>query len=259
MKDSNLRLALLISGSGTTATAVLEAIANGAIEGLVPAVVIASTAAAGGIAKAKVYGVSTAVVDPKMHATRDEFGNAVLSVLKTYRVDLVSQNGWLPLTPINVIQAYEDRIINQHPGPLDLGRVDFGGKGMYGKRVTCARIAYAWMMGRDFWTEATVHEVTEEFDKGQVISRKRVSLPLVHAPLSYAQLVGKRDTLLAATEAVAARLLPVEHRTVIEALAIFGREGQFPKQKRRKPLVDEANTESVQMAKTLAIQLFPNG
>lgn len=48
MKESELRTALLISGGGTTAEAVIKATQRGELKGIQPVVVIASRPSAGG-------------------------------------------------------------------------------------------------------------------------------------------------------------------------------------------------------------------
>ncbi len=62
------------------------------------------------------------------------------------------------------------RIINQHPEPLDPSRDDFGGKGMYGAWVSCARLIYEYLPG----------EVLKLFVAGKVKSYHRSS-PLISA------------------------------------------------------------------------------
>lgn len=221
-----IRLAILISGSGTTAEAIVQA-------GIEPVVVIASRPDAPGIAKMQKLGFSVEVLDRP---------DRLLALLESAGAEVVSQNGWLPLTPANVITRFHGRIINQHPGPLDPGRIDFGGKGMYGKRVTCARIAYARVTGKDYWTESSVHHVTERFDEGPVIRIER----LVFDETS-------------TTEQVARTLLPLEHKNVVAVLRQFVSSGSFPEFKRQKPLITPGNESLVSEVKKRAMQLFPNG
>ena len=255
----NKRLALLISGGGTTAEAVIQASARGKLKGIKPVVVISSRKDAGGIAKAKALHISTRVVDPKTCATRAAFGKKILAILRAFDVDVVSQNGWLPLTPLEIIQAYNGNIMNQHPGPLDPGREDFGGKGMYGKRVTCARIAYAWMSGGDFWTESSVHMVTEEFDKGSVLRAVKLRMPSVKKPVSFDALRANTKKLINTTNEVASALLPLEHANVIAVVQLFAKKHPLPSVRRRSPLVVKKDEALLQKAKELAIALFPKG
>lgn len=258
MKVAKKHLGIFISGSGSTAQAVVKACIDGTIPNTAPVLVISSNPHAEGIAKAHALGVPTITINAKQFSNASEFGAMLLRILSRYEVDIVSQNGWFPLTPQNVITAYEGKIINQHPGPLDPGHFDFGGKGMYGKRVTCARIAFAWLTGADFWTEATTHHVTADFDKGTIISTEKCTFPFREA-VQYGHVTRHPETLIEATTYVADSLLPLEHRNVIATIAAFGKTGKFPVMKRDAILVKSEYERELKQAKELALKLFPNG
>jgi phosphoribosylglycinamide formyltransferase-1 len=259
MKESELRIGLLISGSGTTAEAVIKACQQGKIEKLKPAVAISSCREAPGIQKTKALGIPTFIVERKNFPTVNAFGEELLTVFKDFKVDLISQNGWLPLTPPQVVEEYFGKIINQHPGPLDPGRVDFGGQGMYGARVTCARLAYIWMTGKDFWTESTIHHVTTEYDKGDLVSIMVMEIPPIDYPKTTEQLQYSPQQLIETTKEVQTKLLPLEHHNVITTLKRFSNERELPGFKRPQPLIPPENKHLVDQAKNLAIKLFPGG
>ncbi len=249
-----LRTALLISGGGTTAEAILEAVKNGSLQGIEPVVVIASVAGAYGLTRVEKYNIPSVVVNRKEFSTASEFGEELLSVLKKYDVDLVSQNGWLPLTPLNVISAYHDKIINQHPGRLP----EFGGKGMYGSRVTCATLAYFRVTHEENpWTASVVHFVTSGFDEGAIISSKKMPLDIDLATITLSELTHDPSNLMKQTRDVQRTLLRIEHENVIEALSRFA-TGRVLMVKQHKSL-DTKFSHILAGAKTLAIQLFPNG
>ena len=253
------RLAILISGGGTTAEAVIKACQARRLD-LEPMVVISSKEGAGGIEKANRLGVPTEVVRPRDYGTRAEFGGKLLSVLEEYGVEIVSQNGWMPLTPRNVIERYQERIVNQHPGPLDPpDRSDFGGKGMYGSRVSCARIAYERVTGeKNPWTTATVHWVTDEYDRGGLIKTTRVNFDRPKRRVTMEELTSDSGELMRGTKELQRILLPIEHGNVIAALEMVVR-GESGLGRRKVPLIPEANWKILEQAKELAIRLFPNG
>ncbi len=254
-----IRLAILISGSGTTAQAVIKVWKKGNLNGIEPVVILASRPDAGGLVIAKDEGIATAIVSPNDYRSPSGFGDAMLNVLQKHRVDIVSQNGWLPLTPQSVIEAYKGKIINQHPGPLDPGRLDFGGKGMYGRRVTAARLAYTWISGSDFWTEATTHHVTEEFDEGKIIRIERLIFPSPPPQMTLAQLQNNPRPFIETTNRVAASLLLLEHQNVVATLKAYGKDGKFPVFQRDTPLLNIGDKPVLDQAKKLAIKLFPTG
>jgi folate-dependent phosphoribosylglycinamide formyltransferase PurN len=260
-KERELRTALLISGGGTTAEAVIKACQSGELKGISPVAVIASRPDAPGIGKAEALGIASYVVQRKDFFSAATFGNELLRILRELKVDLVSQNGWLVKTPPAVIEEYQGRILNQHPGPLDPGRgLDFGGKGMYGARVVCARLAYAWITGENKpWTEATTHYVTEEYDQGDLIRVSKMEIASLGGPVAVAQLRGAPQQLESRTKEVQAQLLPLEHKNVIATLRMFGERRQGEGYRRKKPLIPRENEEWLNQAKNLAIELFPEG
>jgi len=256
-----LNVALLISGGGTTAEAIIKSSKEGVLKDLVsPVVVVSSSKDAGGIAKAQALGIPVEIVDRQVFSSQDEFGQALLAVLEKYGAQLISQNGWLPLTPKNVIEAFHNKIINQHPGPLDPGRPDFGGKGMFGARVVCARLLYCFFTNEEHpWTESTVHYVTEEFDKGTII--RSVELPFSApdrkiGPENVEMSIPVAEYVKHVTKLIQEELLPIEHENVIQTLASLAR-GETPTCIREQPLV--ADTQMLTQSKRLAIKLFPNG
>jgi len=237
----NLRLALLISGGGTTAQRIIQACRSGELQEIVPVCVIASGSDVDGIAKAHALRVPTKCLRPNILKDERKLAAALIELCGTFAVDIIGQYGWLPKTPIAVIRAYQNRMINQHPGPLDPGRPDFGGKGMYGLRVHAARLLFARTVHLDFWTEATAQRVDAEFDKGTVLRRRKVEIFPDDDPISLQE-----------------RVLPVEHDVQIEALRDFAK-GQVEELSRSEPLIPPNLYGELEQAKKTACLLFPSG
>lgn len=239
-----MRIALLISGGGTTMEAIIKASQDGILKNVVPVLVIASKENAGGIEKARNLGIANEnilVINPKNFKERAEFGEEIIKECKKRNVDFIGQYGWMVMTPENIIKEYQNMIINQHPGPLDTGRLDFGGVGMYGMRVHQARLCFVKKANRDFWTEATAHRVTAKFDEGVVLKRKQVAiLP--------------DDT----AETLQQRVLPVEHEVQIELLSDFT-NGAVNEFHREIPLILPGEENILEECKELAIKMYPNG
>lgn len=232
-----LNVAILISGGGTTMQAIIQACQSGELSGINPAVVIASRPDAGGILKAQALGIPTVLAGD------------LLEFLDKYQIDLVSQNGWLPLTPLEVINKYPSMIINQHPGPLDPGRGnDFGGQGMYGARVFCATLIYTQLTKQDFDTELTTHFVTKNFDEGDLIRVTKSTIKYIPDLADF----------VSATQKLQSELLPLEHQNVIATLKLF-QEGSVNGYRRSTPLIPTKNIPYLNQAKQLAIKLFPHG
>ncbi len=170
------RLALLISGTGSTARKIIKVCHDGTLEEVDPVLIIASKEMPNLIMDKRPANVALHVVDRDALFCSSAFGECILKLCKKHRVDIIGQYGWMPKTPPEVIDAYPNRMINQHLGPLDPGHLDFGGKGMFGKRVHAARLHFTRIIGRDYWTEATAQYVAHEFDKGDVIARQRLAI-----------------------------------------------------------------------------------
>ena len=177
----------------------------------------------------------------KKFERRLAFGEAIVKACKERSVNFIGQYGWHWLTPENVISEFEGRIVNQHPGPLDNGRPDFGGPGMFGLRVHAARLCFVRKVNRDFFTEATTHRVTPEFDKGAIVKRKVLAILAEDTP-----------------ESLQKRLLPIEWQTQIEALQDFANDtGQ--EWYRLAPLVRPDEEKILADCKQEAMRLYPEG
>lgn len=240
-----MNIALLISGGGTTMEAMIKAARDERLSGIEPVLVIASKPDAGGIAKARALGVAekdSLVLSPKSFEHPEKFGEAIQEECRARGVEFIGQYGWLAKTPENVCKAFEGMIVNQHPGPLDPeGDGDFGGLGMYGMRVHEARLQFVRTVNRDFWTEATSHRVTKNFDEGAIVKRKQVT-------------VLPDDT----AESLQTRVLPVEHEVQIETLRDFA-QGTVSEFHRKIPLVLHGEEHVLEESKKLAIQKYPRG
>ena len=119
----------------------------------------------------------------------------ITPLLKKLEVDLVVLAGYLKLIPLDLIENFENRIINIHPALLP----SFGGKGMYGINVHRAVFnSSAKVSG------ATVHIVDTTYDTGKIIAQKCVDISDVKSP-----------------EEIAERVLGIEHQLLPEVVKAF--------------------------------------
>jgi phosphoribosylglycinamide formyltransferase-1 len=86
-------------------------------------------------------------------------------VMTAHRVELIVLSGYLRQLGPRTLARYAGRVLNIHPGPLP----EFGGHGMYGRRVHEAVIAAGAPE-----SGACIHLVDEEYDRGPVIARRSV-------------------------------------------------------------------------------------
>jgi phosphoribosylglycinamide formyltransferase-1 len=157
-----IRLAVLVSGGGTTLQNFLDQIADGLLDAQVVQV-ISSRADAFGLERARKAVVPAAVVTRKECANADEFGARIFDIIRASQADLVCLAGFLSFVPIP--DDFRNRVMNIHPALLPA----FGGKGMYGHFVHEAALAYGAKV-----SGCTVHFVDNEYDHGPVILQRAI-------------------------------------------------------------------------------------
>lgn len=129
-----LKLGFLASRNGTSFRAIAEACAHGALVAS-PVLLVANTAKAEALSFARARGIATKVIptvsDP------EQADRALCEALTETGADLVILSGYLRrLGPIT-LSRFRNQVLNIHPGPLP----EFGGEGMYGRKVHEAVIA----------------------------------------------------------------------------------------------------------------------
>lgn len=185
-----MRVAVLASGGGTNLQALIDALGATAPARVVR--VITNRADAGALDRARRAGIPTTILKNPQDA--DE----LLAALGD--ADLVVLAGYLKLIPSAVVARFRQRLVNIHPALLP----DFGGPGMYGRRVHEAVLASGA-------TESgvTVHFVDEHYDRGPIIAQRRVP-------------VQPGDTV----DALAQRVLKAEHELLPEVVLQLARRIQ---------------------------------
>ncbi len=192
-----IKLAVLISGSGSNLQALIDACENPDFPAEI-AVVVSNKANVYGLERAQKAEIPHHVIHHRNYDGREEFDRALVDLLKSYEIDLVCLAGFMRiLTPV-FINAFEDRILNTHPSLLP----KHGGEGMYGEHVHKAVIESG-----DNKSGCTIHKVITDVDRGPVILQKDV--PVLEG-----------DT----PESLAARVLEQEHIAYPEAVGMIARE-----------------------------------
>ena len=93
------------------------------------------------------------------HGAKDAGAEDYRRIVEEAKADFVFLSGWMHRT-----QGLDPRTtINIHPGPLP----EFGGKGMYGRRVHTA-VMKAFRSGKLTVSAVSMHFVTDEYDCGPV-------------------------------------------------------------------------------------------
>ena len=193
-----MKIAVLLSGSGTTLENIFEHVERGELPVEV-AVVVSSRADAFGIERAKKRGVPTHVVARRAFATLEEYTEAVFAPIKESGAELVVFAGFM--VQLGVPEDYRDRILNVHPALLP----SFGGKGMYGHFVHEAVLAHGCKV-----SGCTVHIVNSEYDRGPIVMQKSVPVLEDDTP----------DTLAGRVQAAEREVYPLAIRAFAEGRVV---------------------------------------
>lgn len=162
-----LNIAVLVSGGGTNLQALIDAEKGGRITPGRIALVISSRADAFALERAKKAGIPTRVLTRKEFASQQEYDESLLSILSQNKIELIVLAGFMTIISENVIQHYENKIINVHPALIP----SFCGEGYYGLKVHEAVLRKGVKV-----TGATVHFVNEICDGGPIILQKAVEV-----------------------------------------------------------------------------------
>ncbi len=155
-----LKLAVLVSGSGTTLQNLIDEIAEEQLNCKI-SLVIGSKPGLKGIDRAMAAQLPVVVIDRREFDSPAAFSEQVFSAIDLASVDLVCLAGWLGL--LEIPPRYDGRVMNIHPSLLP----KFGGKGMYGQKVHQAVLdAGSTQSG------CTVHYVDNNYDNGPIILQR---------------------------------------------------------------------------------------
>lgn len=182
------RVAVLISGGGSNLQALIDAAAADDYPAEI-ALVVSNRADAFGLERARRAGIPAAVVDHRAYADRETFEAAVDAALRAAGAEIVCLAGFMRVLTAGFVEAWRDRLLNIHPSLLPAFR------GLHThERALASGVA---LHG------CTVHLLRPALDDGPILVQGAVPV-----------LPG--DT----AEALATRVLEVEHRCYPRALAL---------------------------------------
>ena len=190
------RVAILISGGGSNMVKLVESMTGG--HPARPCLVLANSADAGGLAKAKALGVPTAVVDHRpFKGDRPAFEAALQKTLAEHTPDILCLAGFMRVLTAGFVTPWQGRMLNIHPSLLPKYR----GLNTHARAIAAGDVEHG----------CTVHEVTLALDDGPILGQARVPVLPGDTP----------DTL-------AARVLEQEHRLYPAVLARFASGDRTP-------------------------------
>jgi len=186
VEKTSVPLAILISGRGSNLRAIAEAATHGQF-GAHVAVVVSNRADAKGLQFAREAGLDAVVIPHGAFASRDQFDAAVIDLLRARGVRLVCLTGFMRVLGLRFCATFPNAILNIHPSLLPA---------FPGEHAVRQAIEHGVKV-----SGATVHFATADLDSGPIIVQEAVPV---------------RDGDDA--DALAARILEVEHRLYPEAI-----------------------------------------
>jgi phosphoribosylglycinamide formyltransferase-1 len=164
-------IAIMASGSGTNAENIIKYFSNK--KSAKVALVLSNRREAYVIKRAAEHNVKSIFFDRNdLYASEK-----VLNDLIIHDIDFIVLAGFLWLIPENILNRFENRIVNIHPALLP----DYGGKGMYGDIVHKAVIE-----NHESESGITIHYVNRFYDEGDIIFQAKCKVKASDTPDSLA-------------------------------------------------------------------------
>jgi formyltetrahydrofolate-dependent phosphoribosylglycinamide formyltransferase len=183
MPSSPIKLAVLVSGSGTTLQNFIDQIKTHSLDAQIQ-LVIGSRPGLAGLQRAADAGLHHLVVDRREFSDSVQFSGRVFDLCAEAGVDLICLAGWLCL--LDLPSAFAGRVMNIHPALLP----SFGGKGMYGAKVHQAVLAHGCKV-----SGCTVHFVDGSYDSGPIIIQRTCPVAEDDTPQTLAHRVFEQEKI----------------------------------------------------------------
>lgn len=176
-----LKIAVLISGSGSNLQAILDAVAAGRVKAEICGV-LSNRADAYGLVRAGQRNLPTAVISHNDFPDREGFDRALIRQLEAWSADIVVLAGFMRILTPAFVEHFEGRLLNIHPSLLPRH------KGLH----THQRALEAG----DREHGCSVHFVTAELDGGPVVAQARIPVHADDSEASLTERVHKSEHLL---------------------------------------------------------------
>src|SRR6056300_191913 len=123
-----------------------------------PVLVLANSVDAGGLVRAREYGIATEVVDHRpFKGDRQAFENNLKSVIEPYRVDILCLAGFMRVLTQGFVSDWTGRMLNIHPSLLP----KYQGLHTHQRAIDAG----------DALAGCSVHEVVPQLDAGPVLGQ----------------------------------------------------------------------------------------
>lgn len=208
-----LRIAVMISGSGSNLQALIDAIESQQLVGVEVAIVISNRADAYGLQRALKHQCPSIYIPWTRKAQQEDAEAKIVQILKIFEVDLIILAGWLRIFSPGFIEQFPHRIINLHPALLPDNGADtyITNDGTVVPALRGLHVVRQAIEANFPITGSTVHYVVPEVDAGPVIAR-------VEIPIS------PDDT----EDTLHQRLKGLEHHLIVESVRDYLKQAKLP-------------------------------
>jgi len=182
------KFSVISTGRGSNFEAIMRRVASGELNAECKCLITFKNCKAAEVASK--YGVPVRFIEV----------DNLLEILQSENPNLIVLSGYMRKIPENILERFENKIINIHPALLP----SFGGKGCYGIHVHEKVIEAGVKI-----TGVTVHFVNKEYDAGKIIAQ--VAVPVL-----------PNDT----PEILAERVLKEEHNIYWQVIRDFAGNNQ---------------------------------
>lgn len=160
-RSAQLRVAVLISGTGTNLQAIIDARDSGQLNIDIVGV-LSDRPEVKGLQRAADAGIRAEAIDYKTFTSRAEFDSRLAEELAALQPDLVVLAGYMRILPDETVNAYTGRMLNVHPSLLPA----YPGLDTYARALAAG----------ETWHGTTVHFVVPKVDAGPPILQYRVRI-----------------------------------------------------------------------------------
>lgn len=154
-----LKIAVLVSGSGTNLQAIIDEIAAGSINAQIVKVV-SSRPDAYGITRAENAGIPTLVMNKELYKDAAAANKMIADECKAAGAEYLVMAGYMRMVTSEILDAFPDRVLNLHPALLPSFKGAHAIDDAYNAGVKV--------------TGVTVHFANAEYDKGPIVAQAPV-------------------------------------------------------------------------------------